>query len=111
MLIGSSKIYIIANGEHGFGQGCKVCKRIHLTGAYAIGIRIEAPGVCSDVLVAVDPMISCCGEQKPFFELFDTKEEALRRKDEIVAHINEHHTAEGLPLIPSPFVLDERVVN
>lgn len=97
--MGRSKIFLI---QQKFGQGCKVCKRIHLQGNYAIGIEIETEGEVHRLVTAVRPTITCCDEEKQFFETFETREEALTRKEEVLKHLHDHRCVGDLPVVVWP---------
>ena len=95
---GKAEVLVIHHPE-GVKHACKQCKRVHLEGEYAVGLLIVENGKTYRYAIGIRPPIWCCGEQKPFFRLFDEKEDAESLCAEVQKHLNDHGTTYGLPLI------------
>lgn len=86
--------------EHpaGITQGCKVCGEILKQGTFLIGIQIREDGKDLKYLLGTSPQ-EHCGEQKKILECFDNEEDAEAEKLKVIAHLSEHKSTEGLPLL------------
>jgi|GEM_PF-3897663 hypothetical protein len=95
---GTAEVLVI---EHppGIVHGCKHCGRIHLRGRYAVGIKINEDGKEHHYMLGIETPIWCCGESKPFYQVFDDRDEATLVCEEVECHLNRHGTTEGLRLI------------
>jgi|SRR3989338_5601603 len=80
-------------------HGCKHCGKIHLSGEYAVGLEIFEDGKKFRYAIGFDVAIWCCGEEKPFFQVFDDKGEAELLCAEVTKHLNEQGTTVGLKMI------------
>ena len=86
--------------EPGINQGCKKCRTVYVSGhKYALGLRVKEGDNTHDYLIGVDPPVSCCGEQKAFFQSFVSNEEAQAAAEMVQAQINRDGSTKNLRLV------------
>ena len=90
---------LIVHHPAGMYHGCKRCGKVHVQGQYAVGLDIVEDGKNHRYMVGFDPPIRCCGERKPFFQVFATEIEAGVLCADVTKHLNERGTTTGLNLI------------
>ncbi len=83
----------------GIVQGCKRCGTIHLRGRYVVGILIREDGQEHRYLLGFKVPMRCCGEEKPFYQVFHDRDECELVCEEVEEHLARHHETTGLRLI------------
>ena len=80
---------------HGLAQGCKVCRKVLVSGNYLVYLLVKDNDQDHSYFLGMPPF-EHCGETKQMFKCFKTEEAALYEVDQVVKHLEESKSTEGL---------------
>ena len=83
--------------QQGINQGCKVCRKVLISGNYLVRLIVQDDGQTHSYLLGMQPF-EHCGETKYMFQCFKTEEGALAAVDQVNKHLDETGSTEGLSL-------------
>jgi hypothetical protein len=89
---------LVVEYPKGVFQGCKVCRQILVKGNFLIGIHVRENGSDFKYFLGAPPQ-EHCGEQKKFLKCFEAETEAEAERLNVLSHIAEKGTTEGLKLM------------
>lgn len=98
----TTKVVSVNNPEK-YYFGCRACRTILASGTWVVGVMIGQ----RRFLVGKNPPVRCCGEEKKVCEVFDDEAAADALRDNIIRHLAEKKSTEGLMLFEAAWISAE----
>ncbi|MCE9628720.1 MAG: hypothetical protein K8Q91_01865 [Candidatus Vogelbacteria bacterium] len=98
---GTVTTHIIEVKGYGIEVRCLKCRKLiqRISGKFLLGLTVKELTREFQYLLSQKEPTVCCGERKDPLQSFDTEVEAELAEKEVLSHLEQHGTTEGLNLI------------